>query len=352
MARKARIRTLIKDARKDATPSNRRSASQMFIVCIALAMWICLKTGYTLVPPARTAEKLHRREVTALLFPVGLVAPAWLVGSDALAEESDQTSEGGVLDDIVSFRDEIVRSGRQKAKQEAKTGGLAGANRFLKPLRDQNVSDLQSFLPKLYLGQKHYETQLKSLNNPRVDLGNPDVYSNLRSDARKGPANDIRKTTKFVSLWIKKTEQDPRAAGVESERIKNAINTADTQMQRLAIRVEGSTGRVEAAATRTTKRNLQAIIDAIDDILVFIPEEEQKVALSLAETQVSQIPKLRLPLKSKKSKNKKNATAVSNSTASIPDSSSTAPPPAPESVLGSADKVRFGSLMEEAPVTK
>jgi len=96
--------------------------------------------------------------------------PAWF-GLDAAAEESDSDSvrpgSGGFFD-IGAIRDDIVKGARRKAKEEAKTGGLAGANRFRKGQFAYNVTELQSYLPKLYLAQRHYDSQLRALENPKA----------------------------------------------------------------------------------------------------------------------------------------------------------------------------------------
>eukprot|EP00930_Biecheleria_cincta_P098506 TRINITY_DN90160_c0_g1_i1.p1 TRINITY_DN90160_c0_g1~~TRINITY_DN90160_c0_g1_i1.p1 ORF type:complete len:342 (+),score=47.41 TRINITY_DN90160_c0_g1_i1:56-1081(+) len=245
---------------------------------------------------------LRRREAGSLL-----VSAMWLGGQSlALAE--------GPLDAL-----DVIAEGRKKAVYEAREGGFLGANRFRKPTGYYNFTDLQSFLPNVYLVKRTFESQLKQLNNPKNDMGDPQSYDLMRQENRREPVKKIRKDFFRAKLWIQQYSGVEGPAETAYERIKRALDEEDTQ----CLVLSRAEYRVPSTGLKTTRRNVQALIDSIDDMLELIPKEERDAAELIAETRP--VSTISFPLR-KKTKKKGNATEASvTSTATGTNSTGAAP---------------------------
>lgn len=242
---------------------------------------------------------LRRREAGSLLVPV-----MWLgAQSSALAE--------GPLDAL-----DVIGESRKKAVYEAREGGFLGANRFRKPTGYYNFTDLQSFLPNLYLVKRTFESQLKQLNNPKNDMGDPQSYDLMRQENRREPVKKIRKDFFRAKLWIQQNTGVEGPADTAYERIKRALDEEDTQ----CLVLSRAEYRVPSTGLKTTRRNVQALIDSIDDILDYIPKEEREAASLIAETRP--VSTISFPLRKKTKKKGLNATE-SNTTSPVSGTNST-----------------------------
>merc|ERR1711920_943471 len=184
----------------------------------------------------------------------------------------------------------IIAGARQKAKEDAATPSIWNWNSYKKPTGKYNYTDLQSFLPTLYLTKRAFETTLVQFDNPRVNASDPITYEVLRQQNRKEPTKLIRKDSFRVKMWLRSQKNSVEIAETEYERLKRAIDEEDTQCLILS-RIEG---KVEEAAIRSTKRNIEAVIDCIDQLLELLPADEQDTAKLVADTKT--IEQLKLPM--------------------------------------------------------
>lgn len=251
----------------------------------------------------------------------GLGLPAWLA------------FEGSAVAD--SSADLIVGDSRAKAKYEAREGGFFGANKFKKQTAEFNYTDLQSFLPKLYMAKRSFEIQLKQLNDKKIDVNNPETYAKLRAINRDEPVRRLRKELFRTQQWVKYTSSDWSLADTEYDRVRRALDEEDSQCL-LMSRFED---RVPTASVRTARRSIQAILDAIDDLLLLVPEKEQEAAKTVADTR--KIPTATLPLRSRKPQNSTNTTTKR---ASAPEGNATSPSASQGLNLGNASSIPFGSM--------
>eukprot|EP00931_Biecheleriopsis_adriatica_P119868 TRINITY_DN95044_c0_g1_i1.p1 TRINITY_DN95044_c0_g1~~TRINITY_DN95044_c0_g1_i1.p1 ORF type:complete len:384 (-),score=89.38 TRINITY_DN95044_c0_g1_i1:29-1126(-) len=282
----------------------------------------------------QTARREERAAAPSRLEPGRREAAALLAASVVgLSEIGSADAESSI--------DMIVASGRATAAREAREGGFLGANKFKKDMGNYNITNIQEFLPNLYLSKKSFQIQLKQLDNKKFDLGNPEAWGVLRSINRDEPNRKIRKELFRCQLWVKdKNRNKPNIADLEYERIKRALDEADTQFLLLSRLEEG----VSNAAIRQAKRNLQAIIDGIDELLALIPKDELEAAKAVADTK--KVKTAKLPLKTKKSKldNATNATDGSNSTVSTSSEGSPVKKSTPSGVAVADSSVPFSSM--------
>ncbi|CAK9016730.1 Flap endonuclease 1-A (FEN-1-A) (Flap structure-specific endonuclease 1-A) [Durusdinium trenchii] len=99
--------------------------------------------------PSKSSQPCPSRREASMMTGLG----AALLSGPALAESS---------------ADLIVGASREKAKYEAREGGFFGANKFKKQTAEYNYTDLQSFLPKLFMAKRSFEIQLQQLNDKKA----------------------------------------------------------------------------------------------------------------------------------------------------------------------------------------
>lgn len=187
----------------------------------------------------------------------------------------------------------IIAESRRKAKEDASKPSIWNWNSYKAPTQNYNATDLQSFLPNVFLAKRSFETILVQLDNPRVNVSDPTTYAILREQNRLEPTKLLRKETFRTKTWLQGKTGKYDAAETEYERMKRALDEEDTQCL-LISRIDGL---VEPAAIRTTKRNVEAVIDAIDGLLELLPAEEQETAKVVSDTKT--IPVLKLPMAEK-----------------------------------------------------
>ncbi|CAJ1436623.1 unnamed protein product, partial [Effrenium voratum] len=232
--------------------------------------------------------------------------------------------------------DIIVGDSRKKATYEAREGGFLGANKFKKQTSEYNYTDLQSFLPKLYMARRSFEMQLKQLNDKKVDVNNPETYAKLRQINRDEPVKRLRKELFRTQQWVKYTSGDFSVADTEYDRVRRALDEEDSQCL-LMSRFED---KVPTASVRSARRSIQAILDSIDDLLALVPQKEQEAARAVAETR--KVPGAKLPYKVKKPPNATNATVAPSPE---PSPSNTSSPSGGAGLnLGNASSIPFGSM--------
>lgn len=273
--------------------------------------------------PRSSAPCPSRREAVAALIPGLAVTGAVLTDADSA------WADGSI--------DLIVGDSRKKAKYESREGGFLGANKFKKQTQDFNYTDLQSFLPKLYMARRSFEVQNKQLNDRKVDVNNPETYALLRNVNRDEPVRRLRKELFRAQQWVKYTTEDYGAADTEYDRVRRALDEEDSQF----LLLSRFDGRVPTASVRTARRNLQAIVDALDDLLALVPTADQEAAKTVAESRV--IPTAKLPLRARKPQNATNATsaAAPSESKEKEDDKST---PSNSVNLGNASSIPFGSM--------
>lgn len=262
-------------------PSRRRQRRLLpRLALLAAAAGALLAAGPAVAPPppargaAARAPGLpprRRREVA-----LSLAAPA--VAGWPLAAAAESGAE------------QIIAESRRKAKEDASKPSVWNWNYYKTPTQNYNSSDLQSFLPTLFLARRSFETISVQLDNPRVNVSDPNTYEILREQNRLEPTKLLRKDSFRTKMWLRDKTKQLNAADTEYERMKRALDEEDTQCLLLS-RIDGT---VEPAAWRTAKRNVEAVVDAIDQLLELLPEEEQVVAKVVADTKT--IPVMKLPV--------------------------------------------------------
>jgi len=288
---------------------------------VLLLLGVLIRGLPTFTEPNKGPQPCPNRREAAMMLPT-LGLPAWL------AFEDSAFGEGSA--------DLIVGDSRAKAKYEAREGGFFGANKFKKQTAEFNYTDLQSFLPKLYMAKRSFEIQLKQLNDKKIDVNNPETYAKLRAINRDEPVRRLRKELFRTQQWVKYTTSDWSLADTEYDRVRRALDEEDSQCL-LMSRFED---RVPTASVRTARRSIQAILDSIDDLLLLVPEKEQEAAKTVADTR--KIPTATLPLRTRKPQNATNTTAKS---ASAPEGNATSPSGSSQSLnLGNASSIPFGSM--------
>ncbi|CAE7522201.1 unnamed protein product, partial [Symbiodinium necroappetens] len=115
-----------------------------------------------------------------------------------------------------------------------------------------------------------------------VDVNNPETYALLRNVNRDEPVRRLRKELFRVQQWVKYTTEDYGAADTEYDRVRRALDEEDSQF----LLLSRFDGRVPTASVRTARRNLQAIVDALDDLLALVPTADQEAAKTVAESRV------------------------------------------------------------------
>jgi len=208
--------------------------------------------------------------------------PSLAAPAAALSSAGPALAESGV--------NMIISESRRKAKEDAKVLSVWNWNSYKTPTQNYNASDLQSYLPTVFLAKRVFEGILVELENPRVKTDDPLTYDALREQNRQEPAKLLRKETFRTKLWLREHTGKYNAGEFEYERLKRALDEEDTQF----LQISRTEGQLDAGAIRTAKRNVEAIVDAIDQLLELIPGEELEVARVVSDTKT--IPELKLPM--------------------------------------------------------
>lgn len=175
---------------------------------------------------------------------------------------------------------DVITDARQSAKTSSRKADLWNPNSYKVRTQNYNATKLQTYLPILYCCRRVFQDTLSQLRNPALvlTLTNPDAYAVLRSQNRELPVNLLRKEAFRATLWVQNNTAMGAACLRAYERLKRAIDEQDTQCLLLS-RFET---RVDPAAGKTTRRNLEAVIDALDQLFDTIPENEQAIAIRVA----------------------------------------------------------------------
>merc|ERR1719221_809173 len=111
----------------------------------------------------------------------------------------------------------IIAESRRKAKEDAKVDSIWNWNSFKRQTSNYNSSDLQSFLPTLFLTKRAFETILVQLDNPRVNTTDPVTFQVLREQNRLEPIKNLRKESFRTKLWLRSKKNDLGAGETEYE---------------------------------------------------------------------------------------------------------------------------------------
>lgn len=259
-------------------------------------------------------------------FAAGVVGPA-LAGQVAVAALLQSPA---FAQDTMSM---IIAESRRKAKEDAKKPSIWNPNSYKTPTGKYDATNIAEFLPTVYLAKRQFEVVRQELDNPKVNISDVMTFDALRELNREEPTKLLRKDAYRTKLWLVENVKNSRADS-PYERIKVALDEEDTQ----CLLLSRTDGLVDPAAVRTTKRNVDNVIDAIDQLLELIPVDDQVAAKAVADTKA--VPAVSLPLndrekpKSEKPKEEKPAEAKP---AAKPEAEKPAAP---------ASKIPFASLSE------
>lgn len=215
------------------------------------------------VPPPGAA--LQRR-AAALCIP-SLVAASTVAWSDRPAHS-------------MSAGEQIIAESRRKAKEDAKTLSIWNWNSWKAQTGNYNASDLQSFLPTVYLAQRQYKAIRQEMNNPKIDVTLADTYEVIRKQNRESPCSKLRKAIFLTQLWLRERKDNYDAGRFETDRVKRALEEQDTQL----LLIARTDGKVDPAAFRVAKRNVDELVDSLDLLLELLPDEEKEVATVIAQS--------------------------------------------------------------------
>jgi len=184
---------------------------------------------------------------------------------------------------------QIIVESRRKAAEDAKQPSIWNWNSYKIPTQNYNASDLQSYLPTVFLAKRALEAIQVELDNPKVNTTDPEAFAFLREQNRVEPLKLLRKEAFRTKLWLREKAGKISTAETEYQRLKRALDEEDSQ----CLLLSRTEGLVDKAALRTTKRNVEALVDAVDALLELIPAEEKEVAKLVSDTKT--IPEIKFP---------------------------------------------------------
>lgn len=231
-------------------------------------------TDASLSEPPRVADSvslpvrsLPRCLLRGVLLPPLIMPGVWSGGSKpAYAEESTAQK--------------IIAESRRKAKEDASKRSIFNPNSYKTPTGNYKATDLQSFLPTLYLTRRSFEGVLAQLDDPKANVSDPEMYELLREQNRVEPTRLIRKDAFRTKLWLREKTGIYNAADTEYERMKRALDEQDTQL----LLLTRTDGRIEPAAVRVTRRCVEDVIDTLDQLTELVPEDDRLAAKAVADT--------------------------------------------------------------------
>jgi len=230
-------------------------------------------------------REMNRRDMAYFLATAPAVyRPLGASAKETLDASAKETPELNPVD-------KIIQESRRKAKEDSKKIVAWNPRAYKIPTQNYNASELQSFLPNLYQVRFQFEKIEKEMESPKANLSNPDFYDLLRGLNRKEPIKLLRKDAFRTRMWLNTKKKDIDFATFQYERIKRTLDEEDTQ----CLLLSRADGDVDAVQIRTAKKNVRAVIDAIDQMVELAPEEEQDTAKIVAETKA--LPPIDLTIK-------------------------------------------------------
>jgi len=210
-------------------------------------------------------ETPSRALLSRRLLGQALLPAAWSVGSAAALADLNP----------------IIAQSRKEAAEAAKVKSVWNWNYYKRPTGNYDAQDLQEFLPTVFKARKQFEAILDTFDDPAVNMTDPVTHQLLREQNRIEPISRLRKESYRTKLWLRSKSKNIDTASNEYERVKRALDDEDAQLLLL--------GRTEddpilPAAVRVAKRNVEDIIDAIDNLIKLTPENDQISAKTVADT--------------------------------------------------------------------
>lgn len=176
---------------------------------------------------------------------------------------------------------QIIAESRREAAEAAKVRSVWNWNYYKRPTGNFDAKDLQQFLPTVYKARRQFEAILDVFDNPAVNMTDPATHQLLREQNRVDPIKKLRKESFRTRQWLRGQTKKVETASNEYERVKRALDDEDAQLLLLS-RTEDEA--ITAGAIRVAKRNVEDVIDAIDELTKLIPEDEQLAAKTVAES--------------------------------------------------------------------
>jgi len=244
----------------------------------------------------RLCREVNRRDMAYFLAIVP--AAYWPLGASA----EEPAAQPNAMD-------RIILESRRKAKEDSKKIVAWNPRAYKIPTQSYNSSDLQSFLPTLFQVRTQFERIEKQMENPKTNLTNPEFYDLLRGLNRKEPIKLLRKEAFRTRMWLRTQKRDIDYASNEYERIKRALDEEDTS----CLLLSRSDSDVDAAQIRTAKKNVRAVVDAIDLLIELSPEDDQDTAKIVSDTKP--IPPIDWTIKLFSRRDREAAEAAANSSA-------------------------------------
>lgn len=271
------------------------------------------------------ATRLRRRDAAALGGAVSSLLVPILAG---------RFPEEAALAEINKF----IAEARKAAAEDKQKPSLFNPEMYKVQTQNYNATELQTFLPTLYLAKRSFNTILSQINNPKVNMTEPKTYKLLREQNRLEPIKLMRRDCFKTKIWLNENSgSQARLANSAYERLKRALDDEDTQCLLLS-RVEG---RVDKTAAKVTRRNVEAVLDGLDQLLELVPEDEQKLAEEVSNGIT--VPIVKLPVADKYKKAEANASAIID-VGATPSAPAPAPASAPAPAVPAAP-----SMSESAP---
>mmetsp|Transcript_94921 Transcript_94921/g.268057 ORF Transcript_94921/g.268057 Transcript_94921/m.268057 type:complete len:387 (-) Transcript_94921:62-1222(-) len=207
----------------------------------------------------------RRREAAALLLTGGTACSG---GGAALASNVDL----------------IVGEMRKKAEQDKKSPSIWNPDSYKVPTGLYNSTNLRGFLPTVYLSRRAFEGLRRQLLDPRANLTDPLTFDGFRVQNREKPIKDLRKEAFRTKTWVEeRLPERASAANAAFERLKRALDTEDVQLLSLS---RSEMPRVDPGSVKVTQRNVDSVLDSLDQLLDILPEKEQDWASKVASRRI------------------------------------------------------------------
>jgi len=174
----------------------------------------------------------------------------------------------------------IIAESRREAKESAKIKSVWNWNYYKRPTGNYDIKDLQEFLPSVFKTRNQFEAILDCFDNPAVNLTDPTTHQLLREQNRIEPISKVRKESFRTRMWLRGQTKKLETAQNEYERIKRALDDEDAQLLLLS-RTEDDA--ITTGAIKAAKRTIEDVVDALDDLIKLIPEDDQLAARSVAD---------------------------------------------------------------------
>mmetsp|Transcript_69970 Transcript_69970/g.130813 ORF Transcript_69970/g.130813 Transcript_69970/m.130813 type:complete len:320 (+) Transcript_69970:74-1033(+) len=214
---------------------------------------------------------------------------------------------------LASFSDDFVQEARKNAAERKKDKSFWNPDAWKEVSPNYDYSNLQDFLPTMYVVRKAYLAKKAQLEDESVNFTDPLAFELLRETNRIDPIVELRRAAVRVRYWLgdnaKGQEDDVKTA---YDRLCRVVNDEDAQLLTLARLPT----LVDPSAVKLVKKNVKEIVVALDNYLELVSDEDRFAAKAIADTKKVRV--VRLPLKGEYKERKRKTNKKSSLTPAQP----------------------------------